>query len=374
MSGGEAAAMVPGPAQLAAAASVIGVDMRRGDRSARWAWAALVLALLVPAAQAAAKGAPLIAAAGDLACGTNNPRYNNGLGTSNSCHQFQTSNLLQGHDLSAVLPLGDLQYDQNGSLDSFLASYDKTWGRWKAVSHSVIGNHEYDDGLGAQGYYDYWDGVGGATGPAGVRGEGWYSYDVGSWHLIALNSNCDQVSCAGNSRQLRWLRDDLHEHRDSCVLAYMHHPHFSSGIYEELGDTRALWKALYRGRADVVLNGHDHIYERFAPSRPSGVVDPAKGITQFTVGTGGYFLFPVAPPDPANSEFVYNDSYGVMFMRLARNSFGWSFVDVSGNVIDHGKRLCFHATPRLHSDLGKRRDAGAGHGGGRADTGRRASG
>jgi hypothetical protein len=334
----------------------------------------LALALLVPAASAAAKGAPLIAAAGDIACGSNNPRFNGGLGTFNSCQELATSNLLQGKSLAAVLILGDLQYDENGSLESYFTSYDPTWGRWKSASHPAIGNHEYDDALGAQGYFDYWDGVGGATGPAGVRGEGWYSFDVGSWHLIALNSNCDQVGCGGRSRQIRWLREDLHEHRSSCVLAFMHQPRFSSGMYEEPADTGGLWRALYRGRADVVLNGHDHIYERFAPSRPSGIVDPAKGITQFTVGTGGYFLFPTVPPSPTNSEFVENTSFGVMFMRLARDSFGWSFVGTGGNVIDHGRRLCFHAKPRLHSHLGKRHNGGAGHGSGRPDAGRRASG
>ena len=306
--------------------------------------AVLVLAAAAPAA-AAKPGGALIAAAGDIACGTNNARYNRGLGTFNSCQQLRTSNLLAGRSLAAVLPLGDLQYDQNGSLASFFASYDLTWGRWRDASHPVVGNHEYDDGLGAAGYWDYWNGVAVGQGRAGVRGQGWYSYDVGSWHLIALNSNCDRVSCRGGSRQLRWLRQDLDNHPYSCVLAYMHHPHFSSGIYEEFGDTRALWKALYRGGADVVLNGHDHLYERFAPSRPSGIADPVGGITQFTVGTGGYSLFPTSERPP-NSEFVYNGSFGVLFMRLLPDSFGWSFIDVDGRSIDRGSRLCFHTNPQ----------------------------
>ena len=131
----------------------------------------LVVLALAPAAQA--RRPPLIAAAGDIACGPNNPRFNSGFGTFNSCQELLTSSLLADRSLSAVLPLGDLQYDNNGSLESFLASYQPTWGRWHAASHPVIGNHEYDDGQGAQGYWDYWNGDGVGAGAAGVRGQGW---------------------------------------------------------------------------------------------------------------------------------------------------------------------------------------------------------
>lgn len=318
---------------------------RRTQRAGRGAGLLMALLFLVIAPAAWAREAPLIAAAGDIACGRNNPRFNGGFGTSNSCQELLTSELLTGRALSAVLPLGDLQYDENGSLESFLASYHPTWGRWHAASHPVVGNHEYDDERGAEGYWNYWNGIAAGDGPAGVRGHGWYSFNLGSWHLVALNSNCEEVSCRGDSRQLRWLRDDLEKYPRRCVLAYMHHPHFSSGLYEERGDTRALWKALYRGGADVVLNGHDHIYERFAPQRPSGIVDPERGIAQFTVGTGGYFLFPIIAP-VLNSEFAYNQSFGVLFMRLGFKHYGWSFVDVTGATIDHGSRGC-HRERRL---------------------------
>jgi hypothetical protein len=344
--------------------------------------AVCALGVLLVAAPAQARPAPLIAAAGDIACAASNPRYNNGVGTVSSCQQFETSNLLAGRELSAVLPLGDLQYDENGSLGSYAGGYEPSWGRWRAASHPVIGNHEYDDGLGGQGYWDYWNGIGAVDGQAGVRGQGWYSYDRGSWHLIALNSNCDYVSCYGRSRQLRWLREDLRDNPDRCVLAYMHHPRFSSGVYEEPGDTRALWKALYRGGADVVLNGHDHIYERFAPSRPSGIVDYERGITQFTVGTGGYFLHPILPPPAANSQFAYNADFGVLFMRLGFKRYGWAFENVAGATIDYGKRLCHREKPppkrrhrHHHHDHHDHHDGGGGkHRGARSDPARRRSG
>lgn len=309
--------------------------------------AALLLSLLL-AGSAEARTAPLIAAAGDISCADNNPRYNNGLGTENSCQELLTSDLLAQQPLSAVLPLGDLMYDQNGSLQSYLTSYEPTWGRWRSISHPVIGNHEYDDGLGARGYWDYWNGIGMGDGPAGPRGRGWYSYDLGSWRLVALNSNCEYVACRGSSRQIRWLRHDLEDHPRRCVLAYMHHPRFSSGLYEENGDTRAFWRALYRGHADVVLNGHDHLYERFAPQRPSGIVDHRRGITQFTIGTGGYFLFGISDPRKPNSQFAYNENFGVMFMRLGFRRYFWRFVNVFGETIDYGSRGCTRAKPTRH--------------------------
>jgi acid phosphatase type 7 len=353
---------------------------RSGHSAPRRACAFAAMLLLAVAAPpvAQARRAPLIAAAGDIACGYSNPRYERGLGTFNSCQQLWTSNLLASRPLSAVLPLGDLQYDESGSLDGFAAAYEPTWGRWRAISHPVIGNHEYDDALGAQGYWDYWNGIGVPDGPAGVRGRGWYSFNLGSWHLVALNSNCEFVACGGSSRQQRWLRSDLEDHARRCVLAYMHHPHFSSGLYEERAHTRGLWKALYRGGADVVLNGHDHLYERFAPQRPSGIVDHKRGVTQFTVGTGGYFLFPVGLPRVPHSQFAQSQSFGVLFMRLAVKRYGWSFVDVSGVPIDRGKRRCHREKPRRRR--GRHHHHANGHDGGhqggnqRPDAARRRSG
>jgi hypothetical protein len=294
---------------------------------------------------------PLIAAAGDISCGSANDRFNRGLGTSGFCQQLATSNLIAGRDVSAVLPLGDLQYDGAGTLQSILGSYDLSWGRWRRISHPTIGNHEYEDDH-AQGYWDYWDGAGKRKGRAGRRRRGWYSFDLGSWHLVALNSNCDQVSCRAHSHQLKWLRRNLRSNRGRCVLAYMHHPRFSSGLHEEHQDTGRLWNGLYRGGADVVLNGHDHIYERFAPQRPDGTLARRRGITQFTVGTGGYQLFSVAAQRARHSRFATAASFGVLFLRLAPKSFHWSFVDTAGQPLDEGGRPCHTGRRRGHQQGG----------------------
>jgi acid phosphatase type 7 len=303
------------------------------------------------AAQKPPQPPKLIAAAGDIACGPANPNYNGGAGTAGACQQRATANLLGSRPLDGILPLGDLQYD-NPSLGGFLSSYDPTWGRWRQISHPIVGNHEYDDQLGAQGYWDYWNGAGKKKGPAGVRGRGWYSFDVGSWHMVALNSNCDIVSCRRHSRQMKWLRRDLRKHKGHCVLAYMHHPKFSSGLYEEHQSTGAIWKVLFRRGADVILTGHDHIYERFAPMGPSGRLRGRRGITEFTVGTGGYVPFSIASPRSANSRFA-SASFGVLFMRLAQKTFHWSFVDVGGATLDEGDQACHPAWPRRHHHHGK---------------------
>jgi hypothetical protein len=327
--------------------------------------ALLCVLLLVPAA-APARRAPLIAAAGDIACGPPNPSYNDGYGTSYSCQQLATSNMLARRRYAAVLPLGDLVYDDRGSLASYAASYEPSWGRFKAISHPVIGNHEYDDGAGATGYWDYWNGAGVLDGRAGTRGQGWYAYNVGSWRLIALNSNCRFVSCRGSSRQLHFLRDQLERNRDRCVLAYFHHPRFSSGANEDFGHTGSLWKALYRGGADVVLNGHEHIYERFAPQRPSGIRDH-EGITEMIAGTGGYFLFPVEVPPEQNSQFTFNGGFGILSLRLAPERFDWSFnLASNGASIDHGRRRCHREKPEPHVGTHKHhrhaRDGDTAHG------------
>jgi hypothetical protein len=307
---------------------------------------AAVLALAACLPSSAPAQDPVIAAAGDIACAPNNPRFNAGAGTENSCHQQGTASLLDRGGYSAVLPLGDLVNGEDDSLAGFQASYEPTWGRYRAISHPAIGNHEYDDRAGATGYWDYWNGVGVTDGPAGVRARGWYAWDLGSWHLIALNSNCEIVACRWGSRQNRWLRAELHRNSDRCTLAYFHHPRFSSGHFESPGRTQGLWRALYRGGADVVLNGHDHIYERFAPQRPSGKADLKRGVTQFTVGTGGYFLFGTDQVVP-NSRYLSNGSFGILAMTLGSGGFGWQFLTAPDNQpIDYGTAKCRNRVDR----------------------------
>jgi hypothetical protein len=249
-----------------------------------------------------------------------------------------TAKLLDGLP-GTVLALGDLAYE-NGTAAEFAACYDPTWGRQKARTRPVPGNHDYHTS-GAAGYFAYF----GAA--AGAPGEGWYSFDVGSWHLIALNSNCAEVGgCGAGSAQERWLRADLAAHPSDCTLAYWHHARFSSGT-EHGSDprTQALWQALYDAGADVVLVGHDHDYERFAPMDAAGRADPRAGIREFVVGTGGNTLYAFGPPQP-NSEVRDDSARGVLQLTLRPGGFEWIFVPEAGKTFaDAGSGACHGAPP-----------------------------
>jgi len=299
----------------------------------------LVLAIGVTvSALAAPAGAqdPVIAAAGDIACDPADPV------TSDTCHQQATSDMLVGAGLAAVLPLGDIQYD-SASYDNILGAYHPTWGRVKDISHPVLGNHESS----GMGYFDYFNGVGVSDGPAGTRGEGWYSFDVGTWHLVALNSNCtrpddtsDTVDCGVGSEQERWLRADLAAHPASCTLAFWHHPRYSSGHDGSNTFTQALWDGLRDAQAEIVLSGHSHDYERFAPLDRNGNLDSAGGIRQFVVGTGGAF-FTGLGSQIANSEVAQNDTFGVLKLTLRPDSYSWTFVpEVGKTFTDSGTTMC----------------------------------
>jgi len=290
-----------------------------------------IVLVLTPASAAAAD--PVIAAAGDIACDPKSLSFKGGKGISTECRQKYTSDLLVGAGLSAVLPLGDTQYE-NGGYRKFLKSYDPSWGRVKTISHPVVGNHEYLT-AGAAGYFRYF----GAA--AGDPDKGYYSFDLGAWHLVALNSNCSQVGgCGPGSPQASWLSQDLATHPEVCTLAYWHHPRFSSGPHGSDPAYSTFWEKLYKAGADVVLNGHDHDYERFAPQMPSGSSDPFFGIREFVVGTGGNSLYAFSTTQ-ANSEVRRSDTFGIVKLTLHPAGYDWQFVPEAGrSFTDSGSTLC----------------------------------
>jgi hypothetical protein len=247
-----------------------------------------------------------------------------------------TAELLNAITQGTVLALGDLALPQ-GSAESFQKCYDLSWGFFKWRTRPVPGNQEYYT-QGAAGYFDYFGKA------AGEPGKGYYSYNLGSWHLVALNSNCERIGgCEESSPQVRWLKADLAANDDKrCTLAYMHHPRFSSG--EKHGNThkvKPLWGALYEAGAEVVLSANERNYERFAPQKPGGRADPQRGIREFVVGTGGGKGHnPIVEPI-ANSEVHNDDTYGVLKLTLNPESYEWRFVPVEGETFsDSGSARC----------------------------------
>jgi acid phosphatase type 7 len=304
-------------------------------RSARRLFLAAVVIAAVANGSPAGAADPVIAAAGDIACAPTDPGYNHGNGTASRCRQRATSDLLVGAGLAAVLPLGDIQYD-SPSAANLQAVYDPTWGRVKSISRPVLGNH---DGSGAS-YFDYFNGPGAANGPAGPRGRGYYSFDVGSWHLVALNSNCASVSCGSGSIQEKWLRADLAAHPAACTLAFWHHPRYSSGHDGSHTTLSAWWRDLHAAGAELVLSGHSHDYERFGPKDSNGKASPT-GIRQFVVGTGGAFMTGLGTSNVAGSEARQNTTFGVLKLILHPSSYDWRFVPIAGqHWTDAGSGQC----------------------------------
>ena len=284
----------------------------------------------------------MIAAAGDIACDPTNGDFNDGNGTAQECRQRATADVIRSIGPNAVLPLGDDQY-YCGGYSAFQQSYDRSWGAFKSITHPSVGNHEYltsggtdcnAGNAGANGYFTYF----GAA--AGQRGQGYYSYNVGSWHLIALNSNCsDAGGCTASSPQGQWLANDLATHRNFCTLAYWHIPLYSSGGRANQ-NSFPFWQLLYANNADLVLTGHDHTYERFAPQTPNATVDNARGLREFVVGTGGanHTSFVTSA---ANSEVRNADTFGVLKVTLHPTSYTWQFIPEAGQSFsDSGTTSC----------------------------------
>jgi hypothetical protein len=232
-----------------------------------------------------------------------------------------------------VVTLGDNAYD-GGSAEQFEACYEPSWGRHKARTMPSVGNHDYET-PGASGYFGYF----GAA--AGDPDKGYYSYDKGSWHVVVLNSECRSVGgCGPNDAQIRWLEQDLAANPTECTLAYWHHPLYSSSRYGYAPRMKPAWDALYAAGAEVVLNGHAHLYERFAPMEPDGNADHEGGIREFVVGTGGASLHPLGDIQP-NSEVRNANTYGVLKLTLRPSSYEWEFVPVAGETFtDSGSTSC----------------------------------
>ncbi|HYT10272.1 MAG TPA: metallophosphoesterase [Mycobacteriales bacterium] len=321
------------------AALLVGVVRIAGSTPAGSPPPPLAAALPAPPARylgALASGADHaeVAAAGDIACPADRAGLTDEeLDRPDSCHTGATADLLRRLGPDAVLTLGDNQYP-NGSLSRFLAGYDKTWGRFKSITHPIPGNHEYGS-PGARGYFSYFGRA------AGDPDEGWYSFDLAGWHLVALNSECDHVGgCGAGSPQQRWLEADLATHPAACTLAYWHRPRYSSGSHGSDAHYDAFWTTLHRAGADVVLSGHDHAYERFAPLRPGGAVDHARGLRGFVIGTGGdsHTKFHAIVP---GSEARVTGVYGVLLLTLRPDGYDWRFVsEPTGRVLDSGSGRC----------------------------------
>ncbi len=274
----------------------------------------------------------VVAAAGDIACRTTSSKWNGGLGNKKYCHELYTSDEVLDMQPDAVFVLGDNQYE-DGSFEQYMASYDPSWGRVKELTFPSVGNHEYLT-ADAAGYFQYFGDV------AGDPSKGYYSFDLGNWHFVVLNSNCSRAGgCSAGRPQEKWLREDLAAHPTACTLAYWHHPLYSSGKIGGRTWTQDIWQALQDYGADVVLNGHDHNYERFAPQDAYGNYDPT-GLREFVVGTGGKNYTTLGTPQP-NSEVFESGTYGVLRLDLQPTSYSWEFVPEAGRTFtDSGSQAC----------------------------------
>lgn len=234
-----------------------------------------------------------------------------------------------------VFTLGDNVYD-NGTSTEYTNCYGPSWGvpQIKDRTKPVPGNHEYNT-PGATGYYGYFGAA--AADPA----KGYYAYDQGAWRVYVLNSNCAPIGgCGTGSAQELWLRSDLTANPRACVLAMWHHPRFSSGEHGSSTATQDLWQALYDFNADVVLAGHDHSYERFAPQTATGALDNARGIVEIVVGTGGrsHYAFGTIR---SNSLVRNGDTYGVLRLALSAGSWSFDFIPQAGKIFtDSGTGTC----------------------------------
>ena len=292
--------------------------------------------LLAPAAGATSHD-PVIVAVGDLACQS----LPQGQGAA-TCQSGKIADLIRDIDPDRFLALGDLQYN-NAKLSEILRVWDKQFGDLLDITSPAPGNHEYGTS-GAAGYFEYF---GERANPDGTDPPtGYYSFDLGDWHIVSLNSDAcgDDPGCVAGTDQYEWLADDLADHPADCTLAYWHHPRYDWRPWQKWVDENdttpnggsevrpliPLWELMYDEGVDVVLSAHNHLYQRWVPQdgRGNSVAD---GAVQFTVGTGGRSLYPFGrPPKPENLEVTQNDAYGLLQMTLHADSYSYEWVSAAG--------------------------------------------
>ncbi|MGZ4283289.1 MAG: alkaline phosphatase family protein [Solirubrobacteraceae bacterium] len=276
---------------------------------------------------------PVVVAVGDIACAPGD--------TSNSCQQAATETLAAAQQPDAVLPLGDNQYN-SGLLSEYTGAgaYNATWGILNPLAYPTPGNHEYTASATAAGYFSYF----GAALHGSTASAPYYSYNLGRWHLISLDSSCSDSGCSDvvngqtSSAQTSWLQSDLAAHPAACTLAYWHHPRFSGSWSNDSPGTGPLFAALYNAHADIVVSGHDHVYERYAQQDPTGAAT-TNGVRQFVAGTGGESLFTMLT-QPANLQVSDQNDFGVLVLTLHASSYDWAFKRLNGSIVDSGTTAC----------------------------------
>lgn len=320
-------------------------------------WLALLVLLALPTlglAPARAVHDPIIAAAGDIACDLSRPP------TPKTCQQAATAALIASLAPDAVLALGDLQYPC-GSAEDFAASYDQSWGAFKAITYPVPGNHEYNVGTpgeapeerddaacatlsspsDAAGYFGYFGKRATPRNPdCRASCGGYYAFSLGAWRIIALNSNCKAVGCAAGSQQETWLKAELAAHPAACTLAFWHHPRFSSGVSGDGPALAAIWRDLDQAGVDLALAGHDHDYERFEPLDADGYPHD-DAMTEIVVGTGGADHHGFNPAPEFGSAVRIANQFGVLELTLRDGSYDWAFLPIGGGAaLDAGHAAC----------------------------------
>lgn len=284
-----------------------------------------------------------LVAAGDIACKAGDAT------TASTCRQGPVSDLVMSLKPDVVATLGDAQY-QNGELSNYQAVFDPTWGRFKSLIRPATGNHEYleqPDHKTAVGHFTYFGSA------AGDPTKGYYDYTVGSWHAFVLNTgdlgfqsshDCFPVSCAVGSAQEQWLRTELAKlPSDACVLAYWHHPRYSSETAVAHAEVAPLYDALYDHGAELILNGHSHTYERFGPRDSAGNADGTYGVREFVVGTGGRSH--TTPSQTAGSQVLDTTDFGALELSLSPGSYTFRFISEAGAVVDQGSGSCHPPHP-----------------------------